>query len=86
LRLAAKRLAAMGFDVQVDEAALARHQRFAGDDDVRLAALHRIAKQAPSIAMATRGGYGLTRLLDASTGSCSVTASSTARDGWATAT
>ena len=64
LRLAAKRLAAMGFDVQVDEAALAKHQRFAGDDDVRLAALHRVAKQAPSIAMATRGGYGLTRLLD----------------------
>lgn len=64
LRLAAKRLAAMGFDVQIDEAALARHQRFGGDDDVRLAALHRIATQAPSIAMATRGGYGLTRLLD----------------------
>lgn len=64
MRLAAKRLGAMGFDVQVDEAALARHQRFAGDDDVRLAAIHRIAKQAPSIAMATRGGYGLTRLLD----------------------
>jgi muramoyltetrapeptide carboxypeptidase len=62
--LARKRLAALGFDVQVDEAALARHQRFGGDDDTRLAALHRIAKAAPSIAMATRGGYGLTRLLD----------------------
>ena len=48
----------------VDEAALARHQRFGGDDDTRLAALHRVARQAPSIAMATRGGYGLTRLLD----------------------
>jgi muramoyltetrapeptide carboxypeptidase len=31
---------------------------------VRLAALHRVARQAPDIAMATRGGYGLTRLLD----------------------
>ena len=64
LRLAVKRLAALGFDVQVDEAALARHQRFAGDDDVRLAALHRVAAQGPAIAMGTRGGYGLTRLLD----------------------
>jgi muramoyltetrapeptide carboxypeptidase len=64
LRLAARRLEAAGFDVCIDEAALARHQRFAGDDDTRLAALHRVARQAPSIAMATRGGYGLTRLLD----------------------
>ena len=64
LRLAAKRLGALGFDVTVDEAALARHQRFAGDDDVRLAALHRVAQHAPSVAMASRGGYGLTRLLD----------------------
>lgn len=64
LRLAARRLAALGFEVQIDEAALARHQRFAGDDATRLAALHRIAQGAPSIAMATRGGYGLTRLLD----------------------
>jgi len=64
LRLAQRRLAALGFDVQLDEAALARHQRFGGDDDTRLAALHRVAKAAPAIAMATRGGYGLTRLLD----------------------
>ena len=64
LRLAARRLAAMGFEVHVDEAALARHQRFGGDDDTRLAALHRVARQAPSIALATRGGYGITRLLD----------------------
>jgi muramoyltetrapeptide carboxypeptidase len=64
LRLATKRLKALGFEVHRDEAALARHQRFAGDDDTRLAAIHRVAGQAPSIAMATRGGYGLTRLLD----------------------
>jgi muramoyltetrapeptide carboxypeptidase len=64
LRLAVKRLTAMGFAVQVDEAALARDQRFAGDDATRLAALHRVAAQAPSVAMGTRGGYGLTRLLD----------------------
>jgi muramoyltetrapeptide carboxypeptidase len=65
LRLAARRLGSFGFDVTIDESALARHQRFAGDDHSRLAALHRTAKAAPSIAMATRGGYGLTRLLDA---------------------
>ena len=64
LRLAAKRLKAMGFDVHIDEAALLKHQRFGGDDDARLAALHRVASAAPSIAMATRGGYGMTRLLD----------------------
>ena len=65
LRLAQRRLKTMGFEVTLDTAALARHQRFAGDDGVRLAALHRVAQAAPSIAMATRGGYGLTRLLDA---------------------
>jgi muramoyltetrapeptide carboxypeptidase len=64
LRRAAKRLGALGFDVSIDEAALAKHQRFAGDDATRLAALHRVAKAAPSVAMATRGGYGMTRLLD----------------------
>jgi muramoyltetrapeptide carboxypeptidase len=64
LRLAAKRLAALGYQVQLDDAALARFQRFGGDDEVRLAALHRVASEAPAIAMATRGGYGLTRLLD----------------------
>lgn len=64
VRLAAKRLREMGFDVSIDEAALLKCQRFAGDDDIRLAALHRIASEAPSIAMATRGGYGLTRILD----------------------
>jgi len=64
LRLAARRLRALGFDVGADEAALARHQRFAGDDTTRLATLHRVARAAPSVALATRGGYGLTRLLD----------------------
>lgn len=64
VRRAAKRLTAHGFEVQIDAAALARHQRFAGDDDTRLDALHRVARAAPFVAMATRGGYGLTRLLD----------------------
>jgi muramoyltetrapeptide carboxypeptidase len=64
IRLAAKRLGALGFDVQIDESATAKFQRFAGDDAVRLAALHRVAQAAPSVALASRGGYGLTRLLD----------------------
>jgi muramoyltetrapeptide carboxypeptidase len=64
LRRASRHLARLGFEVQVDEAALAKHQRFAGDDATRLAALHRVAQAAPDVAMATRGGYGLSRLLD----------------------
>jgi len=65
LRRASRRLGALGFEVEIDSAALAKHQRFAGDDATRLAAIHRVATRAPAIAMATRGGYGLTRLLDA---------------------
>ena len=64
LHLAARRLRGLGFEVQIDESATARHQRFGGDDDTRLAALHRVAAAAPSVAMPTRGGYGITRLLD----------------------
>ncbi len=64
VRLALQRLRALGFDACLDEAALKRFQRFGGDDDTRLAALHRIAREAPAVAMAVRGGYGLTRLLD----------------------
>jgi muramoyltetrapeptide carboxypeptidase len=43
--------------------ALARHQRFAGDDDTRLAAIHRAAASGADIALISRGGYGLTRIL-----------------------
>lgn len=68
LRRAVKRLAQHGFEVALDASALARQQRFAGSDDERLGALHRIAMQGVagecSVAMASRGGYGLTRLLD----------------------
>lgn len=64
LRLAVKRLRALGWQATLDASALARHQRFAGDDATRLDAVHRVADAAPSVAMASRGGYGLTRLLD----------------------
>ena len=64
VRKAARRLKALGFDVSVDESALKKHQRFAGEDEVRLAAIHRVADASPRVALATRGGYGLSRLLD----------------------
>lgn len=64
VRLAVKRLRALGFDAGLDEAALAKHQRFAGDDATRLQALHRVAAEAPGVAMAARGGYGISRMLD----------------------
>jgi muramoyltetrapeptide carboxypeptidase len=64
LRLARKRLKALGFGVELDPSVKLRHQRFAGNDEERLATLVRVADAAPSIAMACRGGYGMTRLLD----------------------
>lgn len=60
-----KRLEAQGHEVEIDESALAVHQRFAGDDTTRLAAIGRAAGSGADIAMTTRGGYGLTRILDA---------------------
>lgn len=61
--VACERLKAEGFKVGVDRAALAVHQRFAGTDKQRLAGLERAIKQKHPIVMATRGGYGLSRLL-----------------------
>lgn len=58
-----KFLQAQGHDVEVDPDALARDQRFAGDDDTRLAAIGRAAASGASVALTTRGGYGLSRLL-----------------------
>ena len=50
LKRAAKRLGALGFDVSIDASALDKHQRFAGDDDTRLAALHRVDPAAVGLA------------------------------------
>ena len=58
-----RRLAALGYEVELDEAALSSHQRFAGDDDTRLAAIDRAAASGADVALISRGGYGLTRLL-----------------------
>ena len=59
------RLKALGHEVEVDEAALATHQRFAGDDVMRIAAIGRAAASGADVALISRGGYGLTRILDA---------------------
>jgi muramoyltetrapeptide carboxypeptidase len=58
-----KRLQAQGHSVEVDEAALASHMRFAGDDATRIAAIGRAAASGADVAMISRGGYGLTRIL-----------------------
>ena len=63
IELARQRLAAEGFKTVLDRSALATHQRFAGTDKQRLAGLARAAAQKQPIVMATRGGYGLSRLL-----------------------
>lgn len=63
LDLARKRLRGMGFRSAVDRTALAVHERFAGTDKQRLAAIQRALRQKHAIVMATRGGYGLGRLL-----------------------
>lgn len=61
--LAQERLTQEGFKTAVDRAALAVHQRFAGTEKQRLAGLNRAIAQKHPIVMATRGGYGLSRLL-----------------------
>lgn len=58
-----KRLEAMGHHVEVDPSAQDVHMRFAGNDEVRLAAIHRAAESGADVALITRGAYGLTRLL-----------------------
>ena len=57
------RLTGAGHEVEIDEAALASFQRFAGDDATRLAAIHRAAASGADVALISRGGYGLTRIL-----------------------
>jgi len=57
------RLQALGHEVEVDPDALTSYQRFAGDDATRLAAIHRAAASKADVALISRGGYGLTRIL-----------------------
>jgi muramoyltetrapeptide carboxypeptidase len=52
-----------GHSVQIDKTALVTSQRFAGTDKQRIAAFNRAAASKSTVAMITRGGYGITRLL-----------------------
>lgn len=62
---ATRRLLEAGHRVVEDGASRIRHQRFAGDDDVRLSAIARMAARDDiDVAVAIRGGYGYSRLLD----------------------
>ena len=59
-----QRLTILGYEVEVDEAALASYERFAGTDEIRIAAIHRACASRADVALISRGGYGLTRILD----------------------
>lgn len=59
------RLKALGHEVELDPDTLSHHQRFAGDDATRLAAIARAAASEADVVLISRGGYGLTRLLPA---------------------
>lgn len=56
-------LKGLGHEVEVDPDALRSYQRFAGDDAIRLAAIHRAVDSGADVALISRGGYGYTRLL-----------------------
>ena len=63
LERAKSRLTLMGFKVVFDRGVLNVEQRFAGTDAQRLAGFSRALKQKLPIVMASRGGYGIGRLL-----------------------
>lgn len=62
-RRGVRRLQFLGYEVEIDPDALSSHLRFAGDDATRLAAIHRAAASGADVALISRGGYGLTRIL-----------------------
>jgi muramoyltetrapeptide carboxypeptidase len=63
---AAACFAARGWRVVAGDSVFSREQRFAGPDELRLADLMRFATDpAIDLVLAARGGYGLSRLLDA---------------------
>ncbi len=59
-----QRLRGLGHEVEIDVNALSSHLRFAGDDETRLAAIQRACASGADVALISRGGYGLTRILD----------------------
>ncbi|WP_028604426.1 LD-carboxypeptidase [Ottowia thiooxydans] len=62
-RRGVKRLQSLGHEVEIDAAALDSWQRFAGDDATRLAAIGRAAASGADVALISRGGFGIARLL-----------------------
>lgn len=60
---ASARLTDYGFDVRRDPMADAKETRFAGTDEQRAAAFSRAASSSAEVVMASRGGYGLSRIL-----------------------
>lgn len=65
LQWAQQHLQTLGWQVAIDQTALAIYQRFAGTDEQRLAAIERALKQPHQVVLSSRGGYGLSRLLPA---------------------
>lgn len=63
LELGAKNLRSLGFGVTLDPDAACQYSRFGGTDAQRLAAIERSLAQPSDVVMASRGGYGMTRLL-----------------------
>ncbi len=58
-----KRLQALGHEVEIDADTLTGHLRFAGDDATRIAAIQRAAASGADVALTSRGGYGISRIL-----------------------
>lgn len=63
IKIAATYLKTLGFKVKVDPHASDKFTRFAGTDEDRAKSFSRAAKDKSKIVMATRGGYGLNRIL-----------------------
>ena len=58
-----KRLENLGHEVEIDADALTGYMRFAGDDATRIAAINRAATSGADVALTSRGGYGISRIL-----------------------
>src|SRR5690625_7926091 len=63
LQRAQQRLRALGFEPSADPVSCAEYDRFAGTDAQRLAAFERALQQPAPFFLASRGGYGMSRLL-----------------------
>jgi muramoyltetrapeptide carboxypeptidase len=66
IRRAAKVLKDAGCVVKIDQAAALKRMRFAGTDEERVATFERVAAdKTVNVALATRGGYGMSRIVGA---------------------